>query len=88
MQNMRDEEQNSLCEVAFNCMRQFAGISMLVKERCFACGNPHAPRCACQVACFCAGCEDSAVGMAHRKVCRLVRAAPVAVDEECVQLMG
>mmetsp|Transcript_4298 Transcript_4298/g.10054 ORF Transcript_4298/g.10054 Transcript_4298/m.10054 type:complete len:273 (-) Transcript_4298:3799-4617(-) len=33
-------DKNTLCEVAFNCGRSFAGITMLVKKRCFACHKP------------------------------------------------
>lgn len=31
------EEYNTLCELAFQCLRQFCGISLLVKCRCFTC---------------------------------------------------
>ena len=31
------EEYNTLCELAFQCRRQFCGISLLLKCRCFTC---------------------------------------------------
>ena len=36
----RRTERNQLCELAFLCRRQFCGISMLVKKRCFVCNAP------------------------------------------------
>ena len=48
-----DAEKNSLCQVAYQCMRQFAGISMLVKKRCFTCNKPGASVWACKCVCFC-----------------------------------
>lgn len=50
----KKEENNTPCEVAFNCMRQFCGITMLVKKRCFACNKPGSSMCSgCNCACFC-----------------------------------
>jgi len=83
----KEPEQNTFCEVAFNCQRSFAGISMLVKRQCFACHRPGAPLCACQCACFCSReCEASEVGVSHRQLCQLARGSNVAVEDECVQL--
>jgi hypothetical protein len=83
-------DQNTLCEVAFQAMRQFVGVSMLVKHRCFVCSRPGAPKCACcGVACFCPGdCEERG-REGHEKLCKLVKASGVAVaqDEEAVQLL-
>ena len=77
-----------MASAAAQCMRQFAGISMLVKQRCFACGKPGAPRTACDTACFCpGGCEESDVGKAHRKLGKRVRASNVTVETEVVQLI-
>ena len=82
-------ERNTLCELAFQCKRSFTGISMLVKTRCFACNKPGARRCACQCACFCSKeCEASDCAAAHKKVCKLIRASSVTVDDECVQLLS
>ena len=82
-------ERNTLCELAFQCKRSFAGISMLVKTRCFACNKPGARRCPCQCACFCSKeCEASDCAAAHKKVCKLIRASSVTVDDECVQLLS
>ena len=83
----KEAEKNTLCEVAFQCSRQFAGISMLVKKRCFVCNRPGASMCVCQCACFCSKeCKASAVGEAHREVCKLVRASSVTVEDESIQL--
>ena len=89
MQNKK-AEQNTLCEVAFQCMRQFAGISMLVKQQCFACNKPSVPRCArCQCACFCSKeCEASEIGNAHQELCKLVQQqiSAISTEEEAVTL--
>jgi hypothetical protein len=87
LQNKQQPERDSLCEVAFQCMRQFVGISMLVKKRCFVCHKPAAASCAaCRVACFCSKeCQKS--GWAgHKKLCKLVKESEVVVDRECLQL--
>ena len=81
-------EKNSLCDVAFQCMRQFAGTSMLVKQRCFVCNKPGAPRCACHVACYCSKeCEKSGWDT-HRKLHQLImkQTPSVTVEEECVKI--
>eukprot|EP00656_Telonema_subtile_P009837 TRINITY_DN14655_c0_g1_i3.p1 TRINITY_DN14655_c0_g1~~TRINITY_DN14655_c0_g1_i3.p1 ORF type:complete len:194 (-),score=30.82 TRINITY_DN14655_c0_g1_i3:115-696(-) len=47
-------EGNIICELAFLCFRQFCGVSMLVKKRCFVCNAPTKLKCkGCQSACFC-----------------------------------
>ena len=83
-------ELNTLCTAAFQCQRSFCGISMLVRQRCFACQKPGAPLCACNVACFCSEqCKASEVGRAHQELCELVRACSVALapEEQSVQLL-
>ena len=80
-------ERNTLCDVAFQCMRQFAGYSMLVKQACFVCHKPGAPRCACQCACFCSKECTDAGWKDHHKLHALVSASSVTVEEECVQLL-
>ena len=83
-------EQNTLCVVAFNSMRSFAGISMLIKSRCFACNRPEAPRCVrCLCACFCSEtcAELSSVGIEHQKLCRQIKKSNIVVEDECVQLV-
>ena len=84
----KDPDQNTLCEVAFNCGRSFTGISMLVKKRCFVCHKPGAPRSqACQVACFCAGeCEVRGREM-YGKLWELIDASSMVVEKESVQLL-
>ena len=85
----KDPDRNTLCEVAFQAMRQFVGICMLVKQRCFVCNRPGAPKCAsCGVACFCPGdCEEGGREV-HKKLCKMVKgSAPVVADEEAVQLL-
>ena len=84
-----DNDKNTLCEVAFNCGRSFAGISMLVKQRCFACNKPRSAICkGCLCACFCSeACENSDVGKDHRKLCELIDASSIVTEDECVQLL-
>jgi hypothetical protein len=88
----KDPDKNSLCNVAFQCMRQFTGISMLVKQRCFVCNKPGANMWACSCVCYCSE-ECKARGSdSDKKLCELVRASPVSssADEvgETVQLLG
>jgi len=84
-----DSDKNTLCEVAFNCGRSFAGISMLVKRRCFACSRPRSAVCkSCLCACFCSeACESSDVGKDHRKLCELIDTSSIVTEDECVQLL-
>lgn len=44
------EEYNTLCEMAFQCQRQFCGISLLVKCRCFTC---HRHKLHCMLSSLC-----------------------------------
>eukprot|EP00603_Paraphysomonas_imperforata_P012936 CAMPEP_0114449770 /NCGR_PEP_ID=MMETSP0104-20121206/110_1 /TAXON_ID=37642 ORGANISM="Paraphysomonas imperforata, Strain PA2" /NCGR_SAMPLE_ID=MMETSP0104 /ASSEMBLY_ACC=CAM_ASM_000202 /LENGTH=216 /DNA_ID=CAMNT_0001621879 /DNA_START=21 /DNA_END=672 /DNA_ORIENTATION=+ len=39
LQNSRPEH-NVLCQLAFQCQRQFCGVSLLLKKRCFVCHKP------------------------------------------------
>jgi hypothetical protein len=83
----RQEMRNTLCELSFLCLRQFVGISMLVKKRCFCCNKPTALRCrACGCACFCSKeCQKSAWKQ-HKKLCKAVGVSKPVVDAEVVQL--
>ena len=84
-------ERNSLCSLAFQCQRQFCGISMLVKRRCFSCNKPGAPACKCACFFFCDGCVagQSQVRVQHNQMCDLICAskASVKAEEESVQLL-
>ena len=87
MQNTLQPEKDSLCEMAFQCMRQFVGISMLVKRRCFVCPAPTTKTCAaCQCACFCSKDCQMSGWKSHKKLCKLIKDSAVVVEKECVQL--
>jgi len=81
-------EQNNLCELAFQCMRQFAGVSILLKRTCFVCHRPNSPLCEkCHCAAFCsAECAREGWG-AHNIMCQLIQhhGAP-KVEEEVVTI--
>lgn len=78
----KEDDQNTLCDLAFQCMRQFVGVSMLVKRRCFVCNTPNSPMCVCQCACFCSKeCETSGRAW-HGKLCKLVQLSSVVVAED------
>jgi hypothetical protein len=84
------ESSNSLCELAYLVQRQFAGISMLAKKRCFACHKPTAKRCSqCQCAMFCsAECLRASWGE-HKALCKAVKKAGaprVAGDDENLEI--
>ena len=84
-----EDEKNSLCQVGFQCMRQFAGISMLVKKQCFTSHRPGAPMAACQVACFASKeCEADFASRtpSYAKLCRLIDSSTITVEEEVVQI--
>jgi len=85
------KEYNSLCQLAFQCKRQFVGYSMLVKKKCFAarCNKSTNLTCAgCKCACFCSK-ECQAAGFAaHKKLCKLIRASNVQTEEESLDLMA
>jgi hypothetical protein len=87
LQSQKQPEKDSLCELAFQCARQFVGISMLVKKRCFVCNQPAAKTCsACQCACFCSKECQASGWLSHRKLCALIKASSAVVERECVQL--
>ena len=85
--NQADHPGNTLCEVAFQCMRQFCGISMLVKKRCFVCNKAGAKTCtACHCACFCSR-ECQARGWEkHKQLCKLVDSSKVVTETECISI--
>jgi hypothetical protein len=84
----KQPEKDTLCEVAFTCMRQFVGTSMLVKKRCFVCNKQDAKLCTgCRCACFCSRECQTSGWSSHSKLCKLVKATPdVTVESECVQM--
>ena len=83
----REESGNRLCELGFQCMRQFAGVTMLVKQRCFACHRPNAPRCGCGCVAFCTSdCSSSEAADEHKALCKLIRKLAPVIEEEVVQL--
>ena len=81
-------EKNTLCELSFLCFRQFAGISMLVKKRCFVCHKPSAMKCAgCQCACFCSKECQASGWKQHKKLCKMIKGAkPPTVEAEAVEV--
>jgi hypothetical protein len=80
-------ERNTLCELAFQCKRQFVGISMLVKKVCFVCHKPGAASCpSCHCACFCSDACAKRGREAHEPVCRLVRGTGVLLEDEVVEI--
>lgn len=83
----QESENPVVCEMAFQCMRQFAGYSMLVKKRCFVCNAKNAKKCSgCQCAAFCSK-ECMAAGWkSHKKLCKMVDVASINVDKETLQL--
>lgn len=84
-----DHAKNTLCEVAFNSGRSFAGISMLIKENCFACNKPNSEMCTCKSAFFCSPTcrETTEAGKRHTKLCNLIDTSSVIVEKECLQLI-
>ena len=80
-------QRNIICELAFLCMRQFCGISMLVKKKCFVCNKVTSKRCkACHCACFCSRECQVAGWSQHKRLCKLVSKSNVVVDTETVAL--
>ena len=85
------QEKNTLCDVAFQCSRSFAGISMLMKKRCLACHSPRGavPCEGCLCVCFCSDeCRNkSDAGRKHRMLCGRVDKGKIVVEDECVELL-
>jgi len=87
LQSTTQPEKDSLCELAFQCARQFVGISMLVKKRCFVCNKLAARTCsACKCACFCSKECQMSGWPAHKDICSRIKASAPMVETECVQL--
>ena len=60
---------------------------MLVKKKCFVCNAPAAKMCTgCQCACFCSKDCQTKGWKQHKKLCKLVKAADVVVDNETFQI--
>jgi hypothetical protein len=88
-----DPSRNVLCDVAFQAGRSFTGISMLVKHKCFACGNPNpqvVELCKCHCACFCNSCTVSkppTLTDHERCVCGRVDVSKITIEDDCIQLV-
>jgi hypothetical protein len=80
-------EKNTLCQLAFLCYRQFVGVSMLVKARCFSCHRRTAKKCSgCKCAFFCSTeCQQTA-WPGHKKLCKLVNAVDIEVLAESLEV--
>ena len=89
LRSKENADQNGLCQVAFQCMRQFAGISILVKKRCIVCHRPGAPWCSCKCVSVCPDCQDHEIARSHRRLCKLVQASDVVIvsEDEAIQLL-
>jgi hypothetical protein len=86
LQNSRPE-YNISCQLAFQCQRQFCGVSMLVKKRCFVCNKPTMMMCTgCQCACFCSKECQTQGWSGHKKLCKLIKASNITVEEECIEI--
>lgn len=86
LQNRRPE-YNILCQLAFQCQRQFCGISMLVKKQCFVCNEPTVMMCkGCHCACFCS--KDCQVEgwKSHKKICKMIQSSNITIEDECVEI--
>ncbi|GMI59429.1 hypothetical protein ScalyP_jg8108 [Parmales sp. scaly parma] len=82
LRNEKSDGENSLCELAFQAQRQFLGISMLVKNRCFVCGKD-GKRCgSCKVAFFCGPDCQRAGWEVHKVMCKKVKKAKKDVKVE------
>jgi len=94
LQYVDDPSRNVLCDVAFQAGRSFTGISMLVKHKCFHCGNPlptQVELCrGCSCACFCQSCLTSKpqTVLEHQQlVCDRVDKSKIIMETECIQLL-
>ena len=84
----QEVEKNVLCELSFLAFRQFIGISMLIKKRCFECHKAAALMCtACHCACFCSRDCQRGGWRSHKDLCKLVKkSGSVVVETDCVQI--
>ena len=86
LQNSRPEH-NNLCQLAFQCQRQFCGISMLVKKRCFVCNNPTTMMCkGCQCACYCSKKCQTQGWSFHKKVCKKINVSDITIEDESFEI--
>jgi hypothetical protein len=86
LQNDRNE-LNSLCQVAFQCQRQYVGVSLLIKKRCFVCNAPTIMMCTgCHCAAFCSRDCQTKGWSAHKKLCKLIKASNIVIEEECLEI--
>ena len=82
------KEYNSLCQLAFQCKRQFLGFSMLVKKKCFVCNTPTVLACVqCKCACFCSKECQLAGWPKHKKICKLIKASDVQIETETLDML-
>ena len=90
LRHSTNKTANALCQLAFQCRRQFFGYTMLVKQCCFVCGRPGAEKCEkCECACFCnsnSDCRRQGAN-AHAQLCKLVQAKMPTIDREVLQLL-
>ena len=83
----KQRDKNTLCQVAFQCKRQFCGISLLVKKRCFVCHKSAPMKCkGCLSACFCSKECHAAGWEQHKKLCKLVSPTLITTESEMVQI--
>jgi hypothetical protein len=88
LQNV-DMQQNTLCQLAFQCKRQFLGYAMLMKKKCLICNARTDMVCTgCRCVCFCSReCQKNGFSN-HKKLCKLVKnGGPVQTEEETLDLM-
>jgi hypothetical protein len=86
----KEDSMNTLCQLAFQCHRQFAGYSMLLKKKCFVCNKDTLLMCTqCKCACFCSK-ECQTMGWSgHKKLCKLIKKSNIVVanEEENVDML-
>ena len=87
LQNIQPEK-DTLCDLAFQAMRQFVGHCMLVKHRCFVCNSPNAVKAcgSCKCAFYCSRECQQKDWPSHKKLCKLIKESNVTLESECVQL--
>ena len=82
-----DESCDTLCQLAFQCQRQFLGFSMLVKKRCFVCHKKTTLMCTqCKSACFCSRECQTKGWISHKKLCKKIKNSKIATEEEAETL--